>query len=149
MSKTELNLQHFQITDWWGWQRPVEVIRSSRNIQSRVPRTTCKQLLKISREETPQSLQATCSSAEESEKAGSVQFGEGSGDDINVSKYLKARDKKDGARHFFSGALWLDKKQWHKLEHKRFYLNITKTFLYCVGGQVMAQVTQTECGVSS
>lgn len=101
MSKIDLNLQHFQITDWRGWQGPVEAIRSSRDTHRRVPRTTCRQLLKISREETPQPLRATHFSTEESEKAGSVQSAGGSRDHINVSKYLKARDKKDGARHFF------------------------------------------------
>lgn len=47
----------------------------------------------------------------------------GSGDVINVSKYLQRRCEENGVRCFFSGALWQGKRQWAQTEHQETLLH--------------------------
>ena len=69
-------------------------------------------------------------------------------DFINTCKYLKGGCQNDGTRLFSIVPNNRRRGNGHKLEHRKFHLNMRKKFLSCEGARAVEQAAQSGCGVS-
>ena len=69
-------------------------------------------------------------------------------DFINTYKYLKSGCQDDGTRLFSAVPNNRTRGNGHKLEHRKFHLNMRKKIISCEGARAVAQAAQGGCGFS-
>ena len=82
-------------------------------------------------------------------KAGTTQSEEDRLELINAYKYVMGRSQVGGTRLFSVVPRCRTRGNGHKLEQRKFHVNMRKKLLYFEGERAVEQAAQTGCGVSS